>query len=163
MTQERLKFLFDYHPDGYFIHTGRGYKRAFKGRKTTGSLYKSGRKMITIDSKIRMMSRMVFLWHRGYLPPQVDHINRIKDDDRIENLRAATAQLNQANTFSSRNKSGFKGVHKCSSTGKWVASIRCNGRAYSLGSYLEKSEAGRAYDKKAKEFFGDFAYLNFAS
>ena len=44
---------------------------------------------------------------------------------------------------------------------KWHARIKHNGQQIHLGYYTDESEAGRVYDRKAKELFGVFAKLNF--
>jgi hypothetical protein len=49
--------------------------------------------------------------------------------------------------------------HKVS--GKWAARITHNGRNHNLGLYASEKEVAMAYDKRAKEFYGEFAYLNF--
>lgn len=88
----------------------------------------------------------------------IDHINCIPSDNRILNLRLATASQNQSNKFAyTNNKSGFKGVTWFSPNRKWVAKIRLNGRLHHLGYFLDPEEAARAYQKAADEMHGDFA------
>lgn len=92
-----------------------------------------------------------------------DHINQNKLDNRKINLRACTLSFNCANrTKQINNQSGFKGVCKYIQRHaiKWVAYIRKNGKTFNLGYYWTPQEAALAYNEKAKEFFGDFAYLN---
>jgi|7_EtaG_2_1085326.scaffolds.fasta_scaffold00078_21 hypothetical protein len=104
----------------------------------------------------------------------VDHINHNGLDNRRENLRIATPSQNHANkkkqtgNYSSR----FKGVSFDNSRNKWMSYIggssTPNGvnRMY-LGRYeptpVGEEKAARAYDKKALEFYGEFAELNFPS
>lgn len=161
MTQERLNEIFDYHEHGFFVEKGARSKcSTTPGKHIKGTLYKSGYKMLTIDKKLRQMHRMVFLWHHGFLPTIVDHINRVRGDNRIENLRAATKQLNQANSrLSPRNKSGFRGVHWDGFS--WIAGIRVNKERRDLGRFRNKEDAARRYDEEARKIFGDFAYINF--
>lgn len=81
---------------------------------------------------------------------------------RRHNLRAATAQQNTWNRkLSSANRSGFKGVCFRSDRGTWLAQITINGRQIKIGTFKNWDDAARAYDKKATEFFGEFASLNF--
>ena len=66
------------------------------------------------------------------------------------------------NTFSSKvGSSKYKGVtwHKMGK--KWVAAIQLNRKQYHLGHFSNEIDAARAYDEKAKELHGEFAYLNF--
>ena len=87
----------------------------------------------------------------------VDHINRDRSDNRKSNLRWATLQQNGAN---SRPKGkGYKGVSK--QDDKWSARMRVGDKRYHFGSFCTPEEAAQVYDKAARHFFGEFAYLNF--
>ena len=100
----------------------------------------------------------------------IDHINQNGLDNRRENLRLCTHSQNHANTEKLRGNfsSKFKGVYirKDREHLGFYASIgsakgpRGVKKQY-LGRYPTEEEAARAYDKKAKELFGEFAYLNF--
>jgi len=93
----------------------------------------------------------------------VDHINGNVRDNRKSNLRVCSKQQNTFNRRKSSVKfsSQFKGVHFRDEQNKWRASIRYNGKLYHLGQFKSERDAAMAYDKKAKEFFGEFAYINF--
>lgn len=104
--------------------------------------------------------RLIFLMHHGYLPKQIDHINRNKNDNRIENLRAATDAENKRNHgMKYNNNSGYKGVRK---SGKnWAAQIRGrDGKHCWLGTFKTKEEAALKYNEAAIKFHGEFAYMN---
>tara|TARA_R110000851_G_scaffold170949_1_gene317305 strand:- start:147 stop:722 length:576 start_codon:yes stop_codon:yes gene_type:complete len=105
-------------------------------------------------------------------PPgmDVDHINGDPLDNRKENLRLCTRSQNAQNKKRRRDsKSGFKCVYYTSSNLKkpWMAYISDpdtlypNKRSIKLGYYETAEEAARAYDKKAIEMYGEFAYTNF--
>jgi hypothetical protein len=86
-------------------------------------------------------------WPNG----DVDHINQVKDDNRIENLREVTRAENLRNsTLSNRNTSGFIGVTLCKRDMRWRATIRTGGKFVSLGRYATLGEAVSA--RKAAEF-----------
>lgn len=90
----------------------------------------------------------------------VDHINGNGLDNRRSNLRKCTRSENQRNRPRTKaNTSGYKGV--CFTDGKYRAQIQYAGKTINIGAYSTADEAARAYDKKAAELFGDFAYLNF--
>lgn len=86
----------------------------------------------------------------------VDHINRNKQDNRRINLRYATIQQNAANM---RRREGYKGVTP--QRGKWKAQIMVDGKCRYLGLHPSPEEAAKAYDKAAKEAWGEYACCNF--
>jgi len=103
--------------------------------------------------------RLVYIYHHGVLPDEVDHINGVKVDNRIENLRACSRSQNKANAPKLvTNKSGYKGVSLCKRRGKWKATICYNYKQHWLGYFDDPEEAHKAYIQKAKELFGDFAH-----
>lgn len=96
------------------------------------------------------------------IPPGkiIDHKNGDSLDNRKENLRACTRLQNMANQkLSKRNTSGYKGVRK--EWNRWTATIYKQGIRYKIGAFETAEEAARAYDAKAKELSGEFAFLNF--
>jgi hypothetical protein len=88
----------------------------------------------------------------------VDHINRNKLDNRRNNLRIATRTQNEANKPGRAGSSKFKGVH--AKSGKWAAQIGHGGKKIHIGLFPTEITAAYAYNKKASELFGEFAYLN---
>jgi hypothetical protein len=94
----------------------------------------------------------------------VDHINHNGLDNRRANLRLCTKQQNNCNSRSFRHKtSNYKGVFKEKGSKKFRAYIRFNKKPVHIGMFELEIDAAKAYDKKAKELFGEFAYLNFPS
>jgi hypothetical protein len=89
---------------------------------------------------------------------QVDHINGNPLDNRRSNLRICTAKENMRNR-TSKNTNGFKGVHR--QLKKFRAIIHKDYKQIYLGTFDTAEEAARAYDKAAREMFGEFAKLNF--
>lgn len=85
---------------------------------------------------------------------QVDHINRIKTDNNVSNLRWANNSINAHNTLSRKNStSKFKGVSLDSSAGlkKWKAIININKKVFHLGRFLTEEEAYEARCRFEKE------------
>ncbi len=92
---------------------------------------------------------------------EVDHINHDTLDNRRSNLRLCTASENQQNRRPQSNcSSRFKGVCRDRRRRKWGACIYINGKRIGLGSFDSETDAAEAYDKKAQELFGEFAYTN---
>ena len=91
----------------------------------------------------------------------VDHINRNGLDNRKENLRTTTTQLNCFNVPPKhKNKSSqYKGVIK---TGKkWNAQIKLNRKSNNLGTYEDEVYAARVYDAVVRFYTGEVGYVNF--
>jgi hypothetical protein len=120
----------------------------------------SGRNYVVCSSnKIKLHDLVMDNYEKIYI---IDHIDRNPLNNMKHNLRFATIQQNQFNKGKLENKtSKYKGVSLVKSSGKWKARIRFNDELIQLGNYMNEADAGRAYDKKAKELFGEFAYLNF--
>lgn len=87
----------------------------------------------------------------------IDHINRNPLDNRKANLRICTRQQN---SFNKTGRSKYKGVYKNHKGKGWIAEIGYNYKHHYLGIFDTPEEAALAYNEKAKEFFGEFAYLN---
>lgn len=89
-----------------------------------------------------------------------DHIHHDTLDNRESELRNVNKSQNAMNSnIRSDNTSGYKGVSKHGR--KWRAYIDKDGKRILLNSHSTPEEAARAYDKAAKEYFGEFASLNF--
>jgi hypothetical protein len=93
---------------------------------------------------------------------QVDHKDGNGLNNQRGNLRIATRSENQHNRAKNKNNpSGFKGVCWNKASRKWCANIRFNGKARRIGQFDSVVDAAKAYDEKAKEYFGEFARTNF--
>lgn len=93
---------------------------------------------------------------------QVDHIDGDKLNNQRENLRLVSKGQNQMNGKPQRGStSQYKGVSWSNDRKKWVAQIKRAGKFHYIGRFESEDEAARAYDAKAKELFGEFAWLNF--
>jgi hypothetical protein len=89
----------------------------------------------------------------------IDHINQIKSDNSLGNLRLCTRAQNIANR--KQKTSIYKGVsydkrHEC-----FYSRIMLNGEYYHLGTFQDAISAALAYDEAAKKLYGDFADTNF--
>lgn len=87
-------------------------------------------------------------------------MNRVRLDNRRENLRFATpAQNNQNASRRTRNENLPKGVSR-GTDGIFKARISSNGKQITLGTFQTSAAAARAYDEAAKTLFGEFASTN---
>ena len=95
--------------------------------------------------------------------PDVDHIDGDGLNNQKYNLRLATNSQNNMNQKKPKGSytSIYKGVRWHKGGKKWQASIRKDGKLMHIGCYISEVEAGKAYDKKARGMFGEYARLNF--
>jgi hypothetical protein len=158
VNQNLLRALFDYHLDGYFIaRTKRALGRP-KGEIVRGSGREGYYAYLQIGRKKILFHRAIFLWHCGFLPEEIDHIDRDKENNRIENLRAATKSQNRGNIPAYKNNSsGKKGVI-ARPNGRFTATIKYKKQRFYLGTFKTALEASEVYNAKAKELLGNFAF-----
>lgn len=92
----------------------------------------------------------------------VDHRNSNGLDNRRINLRICSQWNNSQNMSKHRDSSSkYKGLSRNKNKTKWVARINFNYKHVTIGDFVDETEAAKAYDKKAKELYGEFAKLNF--
>lgn len=159
MTQEQLKELFEYHEDGLLVWKDDLWNKKCKG-KVAGTMDQHRYRRIKIGRLQYCTHRLIYLWHHGNLPPVLDHINRIKYDNRIENLRPVTPSNNQHNRGPQIGTSKWKGVSWAKKNNKWRASIRINRDSIFIGYFICEADAAMAWNEIAVEVHGDFAVLN---
>lgn len=104
-----------------------------------GMLGKTGYYYSSFNGKREYIHRLVYMYHNNSIPKGyiVDHINRNKLDNRIENLRLVTAQ---ENTFNASNTKGY--VY---SRGRYTARLRVDNKTYYIGNYSTAELAEQAY------------------
>ena len=93
----------------------------------------------------------------------VDHIDRNSLNNRRSNLRRCTQGQNLFNQRPRNGSSKYKGVSWNKKQKQWSAAIEKNNKQFHLGYFNNEKDAAMAYDAKAKELFGQFAYLNFTN
>lgn len=94
----------------------------------------------------------------------VDHINHNGLDNRKANLRIVTSQQNSWNKRQGkrRKSSKYKGLSWRKNSQKWGVSICIDYKSKHLGYFEDEKEAAAAYDRAAKKYQGEYAFLNFA-
>lgn len=103
--------------------------------------------MVRIGKKLYRAHRIIWEIHNGMIPKkmQIDHINHIRDDNRIENLRLVNSLENGMNQgIAINNTSGVTGVVWVSARGKWMAQIRVKGKNIYLGLFSDFNSARKA-------------------
>jgi hypothetical protein len=108
-----------------------------------------GYRMAMIKGKYWLIHRLIYIYHFKEIKEVIDHIDRNKLNNNIENLRDVSRSINQSNIgIPSHNTSGYKGVSFYKSRNKWVAEIRVNKKKHWIGSFATEQEAHEAYMKE---------------
>jgi hypothetical protein len=148
LTHERLMNLLVYNLETGEFRWRVTRKGPANANRSAGSMGSDGYRKITVDYRGYRTNRLAWLYVHGQWPDgPIDHINRVKTDDRIANLRVVTLSQNQHNQLAPRgnNTSGFLGVSRKSGSRKWNASIAANGSRMFLGSFDSPEKAASAY------------------
>lgn len=155
LTQSYLHECFTYGGTGHlYWKIKKGIYKPGDRAGSVGDIYSK----IKLDQKTYKVHRLVFLFFHGYLPVEVDHIDGNKDNNRIDNLRAATREQQGYNTKTPvTNKSGVKGVSWNASHNKWEARLKCNNKKLFLGYFKELDEAREVIRKARELYHGEFA------
>jgi hypothetical protein len=159
LTREFLRSVFDYNSEtGDLVWKKNRGNNKVKG-KIAGYTNKDGYILIRVNDKLHYAHRLVWFWVMGEWPKnQIDHINRIRNDNRWVNLRSATPSQNKQNTVARKdNKLGIKGVFWCKRSKKYKVKITVNKKYIHLGYYSNLEEAIKIRKKAEKEYFGEFA------
>ena len=156
-TKDDLRSLFNY-------KDGQLYWKQTKGRRIANTI--AGTRshhywQICIDYVIYRTHRLVWIYHHGYSPDVIDHINGDTFDNRIENLRECSKSQNQHNRkIDSKNLSGVKGVGWCKRKNKWRARIIVDGKEHHIGFFDDLQDAKKVMNSKRTELHGIFARSN---
>lgn len=144
---------------GYDPLTGDLWLRSDEEKKPIGTINRY--RIISFGLEFRKPAHHV-AWaiHYGYWPTELDHRDRDKLNNRIDNLRVATRSQNTANTRKSWGSSKAKGVYWETKRKSFRAHVRFHGKSIHLGYFDIEDEAAHAYNKKAIELFGEYASLN---
>ena len=138
-----LSDLFYYEEGKLFSKVNRG---KIKAGQEVGNIGSHGYLRCMVYGKYWLIHRIIYTLLLDEIPDglQIDHINGDRLDNRVENLRAVTAQENMFN------QTKAKGFHWNMTIEKFQAKIRKNGKTIHLGFYDTPQEARAAY-LRAKE------------
>lgn len=131
------------------------YNWSYDGRRITKKHHVSGKTISTVLSR--------FITHnipKGY---EVNYRNDNRLDCRLANLCIITPQqrMSKISSFPAAT-SKYKGVCWVTRLQRWTAQLHKNGKSIFLGNYDIESDAARAYDAGALEYFGkEYTYFNF--
>ena len=159
LTQKRLKEILNYDPEtGIFIwreRLARDGRRLGCAGKEAGTVKKDGYIIIKYDEVCYPAHRLVWLYLFGYIPEyEVDHLDRVRHNNRAENLREVSPSCNcQNQKVKECNKSGITGVCWHKSSNKWRSYLSLNNKKISLGYSTSLLDAAKARYAGEKEYF----------
>jgi hypothetical protein len=153
----RLREVLDYDPDsGKFtwrISIGKG-----KVENEAGRLNKRGYRVIGFDNTQYLAHRLAWSWYYGEDPAdlQIDHIDKDKSNNEINNLRLASSSQNKRNTnIWCNNTSGTIGVSFDIRDKKWRVTIQINGERIQVGRFIHKADAINARLEAEDRYYND--------
>lgn len=153
ITQEELFQYVVYQEDGSLIWKKRDPVNRFiktfnilYAGTPVGNVAKTGYLETSLDQRRFLVHRLVFLYHKGYMPKFVDHIDGNPLNNKIENLREASHGENMQNTgIRKNNRSGasVKGVYRYGKHGMWRVQIMLEKVLHTRAGFenLEEAEA----------------------
>jgi len=144
IEHKELKELVQYIP-----LTGDFYWKKSKGsrKKNTkaGCLHHDGYIKIRIDGKLYRAHRLAWYYIHAEWPTEIDHINRVRNDNRYTNLRQVSRKENTRNSsIRVDNTTGTTGVYWSKQKNKWIAKLNVDGTDKYLGSFWSKAAATAA-------------------
>jgi hypothetical protein len=156
LTQECLKEYLHYDSEtGIFTWIKRPYHaNRIKIGEHAGSNHIMGYRATRLFNTRYLLHRLAWLYEYGKFPDDdIDHINGIKNDNRICNLRESTDYGNMQNMIrpTKRNKLGLLGVSYDKTKKKYVAQIHHNGKYTHIGRFDTKEAAYEAYLKAKRK------------
>jgi len=157
ITQKRLKELVHYDPEtGVF--TNLVERRGVDVGDTLGSIHTRGYLIIPLGGVKYIAHRLAWLYVYGEFPPNdVDHIDRVRTNNKISNLRLCTQRENNINSSKRKtNRSGYKGVNWDKTRGAWRAQIQSNKKKIIIGRFISPALAYLAYCREGKKLHGEF-------
>jgi hypothetical protein len=159
ITQELVKSLFDYNSNTGIFTRKVTVARNAKVGQILNTKNSGGYLLTRINKKSIKVHRLAWLYVYGELPiDTIDHINRIRDDNRIENLRVCKFAENLQNkNFYKNNTSGYKGVIKKGN--RFAAQITACGKVKHLGYFSNVEDAHKAYCDAAIKFHTHNEYV----
>jgi hypothetical protein len=155
ITSEKARELFDYSNGVLYwkISPRSGWVGKPVSHKTTNGYLKA-----RVDGKLIPVHRLVWLWHNRELPKLIDHINGVRHDNRIENLRACTEAENCRNRkLDVKNSTGYANVVWKKKNQNYNVQIRVDGKKRHIGVFKDLELAGLVAEEARNKFFGKFA------
>ena len=142
LSVDRINELLTYCPDtGQFIWKIDRKRLAVAG-SMAGTTNGSGYRQISVDGTVYLSHRLAWFICFNEWPKIVDHINRDRSDNRLDNLREVSQSINIHNSSDRPSKTGFRNARKVGN--KYQSEIKVNGKSIHLGMFNTAEEASSA-------------------
>lgn len=153
----RLKELVTYNPETG-IFTFNSTRGGNLSGDIAGSLHHLGYVFLMIDRETYTAHRLAWFYCFEEWPTKfIDHIDKNRSNNRLDNLREASREENACNMkIRKDNTTGYKGVSLDKKTGRFMSRLTVNKKVLYLGMFKTAEEASKAREDKAKELQGDF-------
>jgi len=156
LTQQKINELFEY-LEGHLYWKIKPSMPVSVGDRA-GTITKYGYVSILVNRKPYREHKIIFLMFHGYVPKYIDHMDLDKANNRIENLREATARQNCYNRERRPdNTSGVKGVHLIKEKNLWRARCTVDGKRHLIGDFTDIKDAEKALKLFREKHHGEFA------
>ena len=156
LTKELVHELFEYKEGNLYWKIARSNR--IKVGQIVGCVHEHGYRYTNLNKKPTLVHRLVFLYHHGYMPEFIDHIDGNRSNNLISNLREATRNQNAHNAKKRKdNTSGIKGIHWDKKRNKWRACFEKNKKNYDAGFFESIEQAQRALIDLRNAIHGNFA------
>lgn len=146
----RRRFVYDSGEIRYLLDTN-----CCKAGDIAGTEDSRGYKRVSVKKKKILVHRIIWFLHHDNWPECVDHINRDKSDNRIENLRACDKSQNKRNV-----SYGLGAGYRKLKNGRYEAYATINNCYTYLGTFNSASEAKTFRDEYLKGLYGDYHHVD---
>ena len=138
-----------YYKDGLLLYKKKIPRSKHNIGDVAGYIGNEGYRNIKINKVLYRANRLIFLFFNGYLPSTIDHVDGVRSNDRIENLRAATGRQNQVNRDGKKGSSSkWTGVTKRNRHNRtyYEASVKINNKNHYIGRCTDEADAATAWN-----------------
>lgn len=153
-TQAEIRTRFDYRSDGTLLRK----VQKIGAPEKVGGVDSQGYIRIRMDEHRFLAHRLVYAYHTGCWPDQIDHINGVRSDNRIENLREATSRQNAINRKVRTGSTGItQGLCWYKPRQKWRIQISVGGKIHHAGYYHDVELAELVAQELREKYFGEYS------